>query len=90
MKDKHDKVTPDFPEVLRTEGRGSYPDMEGDWLWTEAECRVARDQAGHELHFHQTIVAFEELMHKHGLWALVDQMTQKGQDAFYAVIGDDR
>lgn len=79
MKDKHDKVTPDFPE------------MEGDWVYHVNQIvqefpTVAYEEA--ELHF--TIARFEELMHKHGLWALVDQMTQKGQDAFYAVIGDDR
>lgn len=74
MKDKHDKVTLTFPE------------MEGDYVWTEAECRVARDQAGHELHFHQTIVAFEELMHKHGLHALLEHMSDNGQDAFWAAV----
>ena len=34
MKDKHDKVTLTFPE------------MEGDYVWTEAECRVARTKLG--------------------------------------------
>lgn len=95
MKDKHDKVTPDFPEVLRTEGRGSYPDMEGDFLYiysAEGDQRLydAADKlkAYEEVTFHSTVRAFEELMATHGLNNLLEHMSIQGQAQFWTEIDD--
>ena len=90
MKDKHDKVTPDFP------------DMEGDYIYTKAEHAIdkadlersdgdarykhaldpvsvnAVKNAFEEMDIHFTVRKFEEALHTHGLDHLLGQMTAKG------------
>ena len=99
MKDKHDKVTPDFP------------DMEGDYIYTKAEhaidkadlersdgdffsrlqdMDIAAEKQGMEEHFlHTTIRGFEELMDKHGLFYLLEHMSVRGRLQFWAEIDPD-
>ena len=88
MKDLKDKVTPEFPEVLQTEGRDTYPDMEGDFTYLDNEGferepdfmgrlddgRV--NEAYEESHFHFTLMAFEDLLSEHGLPYLLDHMSK--------------
>ena len=93
MKDKHDKVTPDFP------------DMEGDYIYTKAEHAIdkadlersdgdarykhaldpvsvnAVKNAFEEMDIHFTVRKFEDLLHIHGLDHLLGQMTTKGAHA---------
>ena len=74
MKDKHDKVTPDFP------------DMEGDFIYSkEGDARLfeAADKlkAFEEMDIHFTVRKFEDLLHIHGLDQLLGQMTTKGAHA---------
>ena len=57
-----------------------YPEMEGDYLYAnkaEMYDPVVR-KAYEESCFHQTLVDFEELLHKYGLDNLLGQMTTKG------------
>ena len=74
MKDKHDKVTPDFP------------DMEGDYIYSkERDARLfdAADKlkAFEEMDIYFTVKKFEDLLHIHGLPYLVDHMSDNGIDA---------
>ncbi len=74
MKDTHDKVTPDFP------------DMEGDYIYSkEGDARLfdAADKlkAFEEMDIYFTVKKFEDLLHIHGLDQLLGQMTTKGAHA---------
>ena len=68
MKDKHDKVTPDFPN------------MEGDFIYQPDEEYVKK--AFEESYFHQCLVDFERLFHRHGLQYLLEHMGEKFVDDF--------
>lgn len=73
MKDKPDKVTPDFP------------DMEGDFFYHDGlEYKVDKEEG----HIHQTVRAFEELMATHGLNNLLEYMSIQGQAQFWTEIDD--
>ena len=88
MKDQHDKVTPDFPEVLRndvTEGRDTYPDMEGDFIFTP-EDKADLERSDGDMHerderyLHFVAMDFEDAMKYWGLKELLEFMTKEGQD----------
>ena len=77
MKDKHDQVTPDFP------------DMEGDFIYEPSQREVVYQldeeyvkQAFEESYFHQCLVDFERLFHRHGLQYLLEHMGEKFVDDF--------
>ena len=75
MKDKYDLATPEFP------------DMEGDFIYTRKRSGVClatpkEAEVFEEAHLHHTVRAFEELLHKHGVQFMLDQMSLKSVRMF--------